>query len=190
MNLPLKAVLLWWMSHLPWRLQPLVFGHVLCIGLYLVSFWWTMNSHNRNWNILCWNFRGLNSFARCQAAQQKIDESACSIFCLQETKKDLFDAKFVKTLAPKWFDNFFFSPSVGASRGVFIGWCSSMFSRVLLQQTQHALVVSFTSKLNGQNWVLINVYSPSHGPQRDEFVQWLQDLDIANDYWMILGDFC
>lgn len=60
-----------------------------------------MNSHNRNWNILCWNFRGLNSFARCQAAQQKIDESACSIFCLQETKKDLFDAKFVKTLAPK-----------------------------------------------------------------------------------------
>lgn len=127
--------------------------------------------------------------SRCQAVKQKIDESACSIFYLQETKKGLFDAKFVKTLATKQFDGFLFSPFVGASGGVFIGWCSSVFSARLLQQTQHALVVSFTSKLDGVNWIMINVYGPSHGPERDEVVKGLYDLDVANDFWMVLGDF-
>lgn len=36
---------------------------------------------------------------------------------------------------------------------------------------------------------MINVYGPSHGPERDEVVKWLYDLDVANDFWMILGDF-
>lgn len=36
---------------------------------------------------------------------------------------------------------------------------------------------------------MVNVYGPSHGPERDEFIDWLHDLQIDNDYWMILGDF-
>lgn len=58
-----------------------------------------------------------------------------------------------------------------------------------MEQTQHALVISFTSKMNGLTWVLVNVYGPSHGLGRDDFVNWLQDLQIDNDYWIVLGDF-
>ena len=40
----------------------------------------------KDWKVLCWNVRGLNSEARQLAVKQKNDESGCSVVCLQETK--------------------------------------------------------------------------------------------------------
>jgi len=42
---------------------------------------------NRNWNILCWNIRGINAHAKWDALRNKIDESSCAIVCIQETRK-------------------------------------------------------------------------------------------------------
>ena len=41
------------------------------------------NSFNRSWNILNWNIRGINSEDKCNAVKEKIDESACAIYCIQ-----------------------------------------------------------------------------------------------------------
>ena len=65
---------------------------------------------SRNWNILNWNIRGLNSDDKCNAIKAKIEESACSVYCIQETKRDNFDHSFIKKLAPKRFGKFEYSP--------------------------------------------------------------------------------
>ena len=64
------------------------------------------NSFNRSWNILNWNIRGINSEDKCNAVKEKIDESACATYCIQETKRDHFDNTFIKKLAPKHFNKF------------------------------------------------------------------------------------
>ena len=41
----------------------------------------TMNSHSRDWNILCWNIRGLNDSDKWDP-RNKIEESSANILCL------------------------------------------------------------------------------------------------------------
>jgi hypothetical protein len=64
--------------------------------------------------------------ARCSVSKQgtgseynqggdKIEESACSVFCLQETKKEHSDQQFVRKFAPRRYDSFDFVSFVGAS---------------------------------------------------------------------------
>jgi exonuclease III len=87
---------------------------------------------NRDWSILNWNIRGINSVDKCNAVKEKIEESACSIFCIQETKRSHFDHSYIKKLAPKRFNKFAFSPSDGASGDILIVWISSIFSGEVL----------------------------------------------------------
>lgn len=82
---------------------------------------------SHNWNILCWNIRGINSEAKWDALRNKIDESASSIICLQETKKESFDSLFLRKFAPRHLDKFDYIPSVGASGGILVAWAGSIF---------------------------------------------------------------
>jgi exonuclease III len=47
-----------------------------------------MNSfqNNRNWVILSWNVRDINSESKWEAIKSKALEAKCDIMCLQETK--------------------------------------------------------------------------------------------------------
>jgi len=49
------------------------------------------------------------------------------VICLQETKKETFDALFLKKICPSGFDSFEVLPSVGASGGILIAWKGSVF---------------------------------------------------------------
>ena len=40
----------------------------------------------RQWKIMNWNLRGINSEKKWLALASKIEESGCDIICLQETK--------------------------------------------------------------------------------------------------------
>jgi hypothetical protein len=40
------------------------------------------NNTRRNWNILNWNVRGLNSADKCNSIRTKIEESSCAIYCI------------------------------------------------------------------------------------------------------------
>jgi len=57
--------------------------------------------NNRNWNI-----RGLNASDKHDVVRNKIEESGCSIICLQETKIQSFDLPLIRKFAPKRFDKF------------------------------------------------------------------------------------
>lgn len=74
-----------------------------------------MNS--RTWNILCWNIHGLNNKDKWDPIRNKIEESNANICCLQETKNENLDLRFIRNFAPKIFDKFDFCPSKGASGG-------------------------------------------------------------------------
>ena len=118
------------------------------------------NSFNRSWNILNWNIRGINSEDKCNAVKEKIDESACAIYCIQETKRNHFDHTFIKKLAPKRFKKFAFSPSVGNSRGILMGWNSSLFNGDIIESNKFSITVKFSSLHNGHHWFLTTIYGP------------------------------
>ena len=148
------------------------------------------NSFNRSWNILNWNIKGIKSEDKCNAVKEKIDESACAIYCIQETKRDHFDHTFIKKLAPKRFNKFAFSPSVGNSRGILMGWNSSLFNGDIIESNKFSITVKFSSLHNGHHWFLTTVYGPCQGPDRNDFVLWLNNLQIDDTVnWMIMGDF-
>ena len=89
-------------------------------GLLWTFFYSSLMDYNINyliWKVLCWNIRGLNSDDKQLALFNKIVESGCAVACVQETKKERFDQNFIKNCCPRKFDNFVFSPSVGASGG-------------------------------------------------------------------------
>ena len=130
---------------------------------------------------MCWNVRGLNSPARQRDVRAKIEESRCSIICLQETKCDTFDIRMIRSSCPRRFDQFAFSPSVGASGGILIIWNSSVFEGQLLETQRYSVVVSFKSVHSSEKWTMVSVYGPCEGQHRDDFVSWLYHLSIPSD---------
>jgi exonuclease III len=88
-----------------------------------------MNNHNvviySEWSILSHNVRGINSSVKWNGIRCAIRESRCDVICLQETKKECFDAADLKKFCPNPFDSFAFAPSVGNSGGSITVWNSS-----------------------------------------------------------------
>ncbi|KAJ1296023.1 hypothetical protein BS78_01G267000 [Paspalum vaginatum] len=132
----------------------------------------------RNWNILSWNIRGMNHKNKWDALRQKLDESACAIACIQETKRESFDMRYIRQFAPKRFDAFDYIPSVGASGGSVVEKCS------------FALTVDFTSTHNLSAWRLTSVYGPCAEPARMEFITWFKALDVhSHEDLLVVWDF-
>lgn len=96
-----------------------------------------------NWNVLCWNVRGLNSGDKQLALSNAITTSGCAIICLQETKKSSFDLAFIKSCCPCRFDQYAFVPSRGASGGIITISNSSLFSANVIATKEFALVTRF-----------------------------------------------
>lgn len=116
---------------------------------------------NRSWNILCWIVRGINAVEKWPTIRNKIKESNCEIFCFQETKKENFDSSFIKNFAPKRFDKFIFSPSVGASGGILVGWNGSLFDGSVIEIQSFAVSVCFSSRLDMNVWNLTTSMVPA-----------------------------
>jgi exonuclease III len=146
--------------------------------------------NNRNWNILCWNIRGLNATDKHDAVRNKIEESGCSIICLQETKLQSVDMHIVKKFTPRRYDKFDFVPSLGASGGILVIWNSAHFLGMSLDKQPFGLTISFTSQFNSAMWKLTTIYGPCHDPERSAFVHWMRSHVIDDDEnWLFLGDF-
>src|SRR5438132_1672577 len=105
-----------------------------------------MNTRQREWNVLCWNIRGINGEEKWDAISKKIEESACSVICLQETES--FDNRFIRNFAPRRFDKFDYVPSAGASGGIIVLWNNSILNGVTTEKQNFALHMNFTSTHN------------------------------------------
>jgi exonuclease III len=115
---------------------------------------------NREMVILCHNIRGINSDGKHNTIRNKILESGCDIVFLQETMRDHFDITYLNFFCPAIFDCFSFTPSIGASGGTIIIWKSNKLQGEVILENEFAQTVQFMSKLNGERWILTNVYAP------------------------------
>ena len=88
------------------------------------------------------------------------------------------------------FDQFIESPSRGASGGILTVWRSDVFKGTLVEVKPFGMIISFNSVHNNDQWFLVNVYGPCQGVLRDEFVNWLYNLQVEPEQkWLLLGDF-
>ena len=144
----------------------------------------------RSWNILCWNIRGINGHKKWDAIRDKINESGCSIVCLQETKRGHFDTPIISQLISKRLDKYEFVPFIGASGGILVAWNGSLFTGNLIDSKTFGITLKFISTQNLQKWKLTTVYGPCQQPLRSQFSIWLRNHIIQDDEnWLFLGDF-
>ena len=71
------------------------------------------------WAILNWNVRDSNDPVKWDALRKKINESVCNVICIQESKREVVDIKFIRNFSPKRFDallsNLLLAPGVALS---------------------------------------------------------------------------
>jgi exonuclease III len=146
--------------------------------------------HNRKWNFLAWNVRGINSQTKWDAIRDKIKECHCSVICLQETKREHFDSNYIKKFCPRQLDAFEFSPSVGASGGLITIWNSNLFDGQLVSSNGYSVIVKLTSRLYAQSFHITNIYGPAATADKLGFISWLYNFDTSGfEDWLLLGDF-
>jgi hypothetical protein len=52
------------------------------------------------------------------------------------------------------------------------------------------MTIEFTSCFSGASWVLTNIYSPCTPEGKQQFLDWLRNVDMADDCdWLLVGDF-
>lgn len=145
---------------------------------------------SKNWNVLSWNIRGINSEDKLLALRNCIETSGCDVICLQETKRTTFDRAFIKTFCPKRFDQYAYIPSRGVSGGLITIWNSSIFTGTVVLSEFFAHIINFKATQSVDTWNLVNIYGPCQGDDRITYTNWLFDLDIPDDEnWLLLGDF-
>lgn len=134
--------------------------------------------------------RGINSQPKWDDIRDKISESACSIVCLQETKREQFDLAYLRNFCNISFNKFAYSPSQGASGGLITIWKGRLFAGILLNTTDHSITVEFTSCISGHQFHVTNIYAPAAPSLKLAFISWLNNFDTSNiQDWILLGDF-
>lgn len=129
--------------------------HVILIGVVTVKStltlridWRYSNPISSHLMLFCINccIRKLNisSSRLWDAVRDKVEESASSVICLQETKRETFDLSLIRKFAPRRFDRFDFIPSVGASGGILVIWNSSVFLGVVVDRRSFSITVCFS----------------------------------------------
>lgn len=132
----------------------------------------------------------MNSQSKWDALRGKIEESACQIVCLQETKRETFDPFYLKKFCPRYLDTFSYFPSVGASGGILTIWNSSILDGTTVQVNAYSVTVKFHNRLDNKDFHLSNIYSPSAAPEKLAFITWLINLNTSTfDDWLLAGDF-
>jgi hypothetical protein len=107
-------------------------------------------------------------------------------YVCRRQKKEYFDQKFIRGFCPRRFDNFVYSPSVGALGGILVVWNSSVFAGTLIEVQHFGIIIKFKYVHSNQQWTMVNVYGPCQGEERDNFVQWLYNLNVPDDEdWLL-----
>ena len=125
---------------------------------------------NREWSILNWNIRVINDPKKWSTIANKTKKSQCSIICIQETKRETFDTTYIKNFCPRCIGKFEYLPSVGASRGILVAWNDQVFRGQIIHNNNFTITIQFTSRHNGDQWVLTNVYGHCEQQERHLFI--------------------
>jgi exonuclease III len=147
-------------------------------------------NNGRQWKILCWNVRGINSQHKWTAIRSKVNEMGCDIICLQETKREDFDNSYLRNFCLLSFGCFDFIPSMGYSGCTIVIWKSSRFSGQVILQNEYSMNKEFPSVYSSATWILTNIYAPCSPEGKQEFLEWLHNIEMPDENdWLLVGDF-
>jgi hypothetical protein len=114
-----------------------------------------MNHNIRNWNVLNWNTRGLNDEGKACAERQKIEESCCSVFCIQEIKWRTSLLILSNDLPPSGSPNLPLAPLEvprgGGGRCILMGWNDSLLQGSIEEVNLFSITAEFASRLSADH---------------------------------------
>lgn len=134
-----------------------------------------------------WHVRGINDKEKQDCIRDKITESAASIVCLQETKREAFDNAYISKFCSRHLSKFCFSPSAGTSGGLLTIWNGCGFDDEIICIN---VFPSLSNSLLKHLISLTNIYAPSSPAEKASFVIWLYIFDVSDfENWMLVGEF-
>lgn len=155
-----------------------------------------MNGMHRNWSFLCWNVRGIKSDAKWNAIRLKIKRE---VFCVG-VLVPLYVFRKLRERFLIWLMSRNFVPDVliclflsllGEPLVVCLWDGIVLISMVKLWIKQIMLLsCSFLPELALIPLIWLMFMGHLLAPQRDDFVHWMNGLDIdLNESWIFMGDF-
>lgn len=140
-------------------------------------------------NILNWNIRGMNSPRKRLALKDYLQKYQVDIVAIQETKKEEFTNRFLRSLSPR-LDLWIHLPSSGASGGILFGGDSNKIEIQSHSIHQFCLDVHFFNKIDRTEWQYTIVYGPTRRHLKKELWKELNTIRQGHTkFWVISGDF-
>lgn len=140
--------------------------------------------------IVSYNIRGLGTAVKKRNIRKLVTAENPDFLYIQETKREIVDARLCLSL---WGNNDFawvFSTSIGRSGGMISIWKKNSFSKFDSFSGLGYLGVSGTWA-NGTSCNLINIYSPCEYAGKMKL--WKDILDVmpqrGGEVWGVMGDF-
>ena len=137
--------------------------------------------------ILSWNTRGLGSKKKRRIVRNFLSSQNPDVVMLQETKREIWDRRFVSSVWKGRSIEWAALPVCGASEGIVIMWDSNKFKCIEKVLESSSVKLNFGEE--GSFW-LTSVYGPNKPLWRRDFWLELQDLyGLTFPMWCVGGDF-
>ena len=139
--------------------------------------------------ILSWNTRGLGSKKKMRIVRNFLSSQIPDVVMLQETKREIWDRRFVSSVWKGRSMEWAALPACGASGGIVIMWDSNKLKCTKKVLGSFSVTVKLNSGEEGSFW-LTSVYGPNKPLWRKYFWLELQDLyGLTFPMWCVRGDF-
>ena len=99
-------------------------------------------------------------------------------------------ATIMRTLGPKFVDNFVYLPADGTKGGVILAASANFFTLAPAGQTTNSISAQITDNEDGSTWGITGVYGPQGETEKCAFIAELRALASSHPpKWLLLGDF-
>jgi hypothetical protein len=105
---------------------------------------------------------------------------------MQGTKRTVIDLKFLKNFCLRRFNQFAYTPSVGASGGLLIACTGQIFTGTVIETHGFAATVKLIPFQSSQEWFVTNVYGPCEAVAKAKFTTWMHQPMIYGWWWETL----
>ena len=140
-------------------------------------------------NILSWNIRGLGSKKKMRNVRRFLSSQNPNVVMLQDTKREIWDKRFVSSVWKGRSMECAALPTCGASGGIVIMWDSNKFKCTEKVLRSFSVTVKLNSSEEESFW-LTSFYGPNKPLWRKDFWLELQDLyGLTFPMWCVGGDF-
>lgn len=150
----------------------------------------SMDEPIKNYSILSWNVRGLNSAAKQEDVKQVIQTYRPMLVCLQETKmQDVTSAVVRNSVGNEYADNYQYLPANNTRGGIIVAFRDQHIQLSGIHNTANIITATVTDNRSQDQWTLSVVYGPQSDQEKIEFLREMRQLKhTAKPAWLILGD--